>query len=134
MEESNETISKEQYEALLIGTAAPAHEEAEKTTEDNRRGEEKGADKGEGNEQTKDYANSAQSGRDDKNQGPSLKENVAGVGSSKKRRQGKAVRDDSPEVAESADKSAGTPRKQKRKQKQKKRVKLSFEDEEEEQE
>ncbi|CAK42060.1 hypothetical protein CBS63078_9135 [Aspergillus niger] len=104
-EESNEIISKEEYEALVRGEDNKDTEDSHKDTKEPATGEE-----GKANTQA---------------EAPVSKQNVAEIGGPRKRKQAKVVGEDNPseETEKVEKKESGT-----RKPKQKKKIKLSFDD------
>lgn len=107
-EESNEVISKEEYEALL-------------------RGDEKQQESAEQRSGDQDDLASRQDTEKPDIEGISSKQNLAGIGGPKKRKQAKVIADDSVEAENDTPKENTTGPK-KTKQKQKKKIKLSFDE------
>ncbi|EAW17438.1 DUF4604 domain-containing protein [Aspergillus fischeri NRRL 181] len=103
-EQSNEVISKEEYEALLRGD--------EKQQES--------FEKQSGHESKQDTE------RPDA-EVASSKQNLAGIGGPKKRKQAKVIADDSVEAENNTQQASTGPQKAKQKQK-KKKIKLSFDE------
>ncbi|PYI00664.1 hypothetical protein BO78DRAFT_401915 [Aspergillus sclerotiicarbonarius CBS 121057] len=109
-EESNEIISKEEYEALVRGGDNKEGEDSKKGPEDSGTGEE-------GKPNTKTEA-----------EAPVSKQNVAEIGGPRKRKQGKVVgEENATEEAEETQQKESDTRKPKPKTK-KKKIKLSFDD------
>ncbi|KAI9043401.1 DUF4604 domain-containing protein [Aspergillus affinis] len=108
-EESNEVISKEEYEALVRGGAPKEDESSEEKTVNKK--DPSGADEGTQSTTEKD--------------GPS-KQNLAEIGGQKKRKQVKVIGEDKPE-AENEELQPKEPASRKPKQK-KKKIKLSFDE------
>ncbi|PLB44262.1 hypothetical protein P170DRAFT_467979 [Aspergillus steynii IBT 23096] len=108
-EESNEVISKEEYEAMVRGGAPKEEESGEKTAD---RENPSGGDEDTQYKTEKD--------------GPSSKQNLAEIGGQKKRKQAKVIGEDAPEAeTEEAQPKEPAPRKSKQK---KKKIKLSFDE------
>ncbi|RHZ68042.1 hypothetical protein CDV55_103311 [Aspergillus turcosus] len=107
-EESNEVISKEEYEALL-------------------RGDEKQQESAEQRSGDQDDLASGQDTEKPDIEGTSSKQNLAGIGGPKKRKQAKVIADDSVEAENDTPKEDTGPQKAKQKQK-KKKIKLSFDE------
>jgi hypothetical protein len=101
-EESNEVISKEEYEALLRGD-----EKQQESSEQDGLASRQDTEKSD--------------------EGASLKQNLAGIGGPKKRKQAKVIADDSFEAEKDTPKEDTGPQKAKQKQK-KKKIKLSFDE------
>ncbi|KAK2780774.1 hypothetical protein FQN53_000994 [Emmonsiellopsis sp. PD_33] len=114
-EESNEVISKEEYEALVKGDSE------DKVAED------AGNNNEDGSNETKALDTTTSAGEESKaateTPGPKAKQQVAEIGGAKKRKQGKVIGDDATEP------DAKKPQTS-RKPKLKKKIKLSFDDEE----
>ncbi|GIC89134.1 DUF4604 domain-containing protein [Aspergillus udagawae] len=103
-EESNEVISKEEYEALL-------------------RGDEKEQESSEqqfGHKSRQDTENPDVEG--------ASKQNLAGIGGPKKRKQAKVIADDNVEADNDTQQENTGSQKAKQKQKKKKKIKLSFDE------
>ncbi|KAK2801525.1 hypothetical protein FQN50_007741 [Emmonsiellopsis sp. PD_5] len=114
-EESNEVISKEEYEALVKGDS------------EDQVAEDAGNNNEDGNNETNALDTTTGTGKESKTvtetPGPKAKQRVAEIGGAKKRKQGKVIGDDATEP------DAKKPQTS-RKPKLKKKIKLSFDDEE----
>ncbi|GFF65537.1 hypothetical protein IFM62136_06327 [Aspergillus lentulus] len=103
-EESNEVISKEEYETLLRGDEKQPESSEQQSGHESKQDTEK-ADIEEA----------------------SSKQNLAGIGGPKKRKQAKVIRDDNVEAENGTQQENTGPQKAKQKQK-KKKIKLSFDE------
>ncbi|RHZ66476.1 DUF4604 domain-containing protein [Aspergillus thermomutatus] len=112
-EGSNEVISKEEYEALLRGDGKQ-QDSSEQHSGD------------QGQATSSDHASRHDTEKPDV-EGASSKQNLAGIGGPKKRKQAKVVADDSVEAENDTPQENTGPQKAKQKQK-KKKIKLSFDE------
>ncbi|GIJ86285.1 hypothetical protein Asppvi_005171 [Aspergillus pseudoviridinutans] len=103
-EDSNEVISKEEYEALLRGDEKQQESSEQQSGHESRQDTEK-----------PDVAGAS-------------KQNLAGIGGPKKRKQAKVIADDSVEAENDTQQENTGPQKAKQKQKKKKKIKLSFDE------
>ncbi|GFF26328.1 hypothetical protein IFM46972_01743 [Aspergillus udagawae] len=103
-EESNEVISKEEYEALLRGDEK----------------EQQSSEQQSGHELRQDTENPDVEG--------ASKQNLAGIGGPKKRKQAKVIADDNVEADNDTQQENTGSQKAKLKQKKKKKIKLSFDE------
>jgi hypothetical protein len=103
-EESNEVISKEEYKALLRGDEKQQESSEQQSGHESKQDTEK-ADV----------------------EGASSKQNLAGIGGPKKRKQAKVITDDNVEAENGTQQESTGPQKAKQKQK-KKKIKLSFDE------
>ena len=113
-EESNEVISKEEYESLVRESNQKENADAtgDSATQDDS------APKTHTDESTAE------------NEPPTTKQNLAEIGGQKKRKQAKVVgEDNAPEAPESKEEPKEKAASQKPKQKKKKKIKLSFDEE-----
>lgn len=115
VEDSNETLSKEEYEALFNPDSLDAKDDthAEDSVKD------------EAQPSAEDIAPDVET----KTSEPKRQQNLAEIGASKKRKQARVVLDD--KEPEEKEEEAKKPQPSKKKTKQKKKIKLSFADEDE---
>lgn len=122
VEGSNETLSKEEYEALVKGEGSGEEDAKDGVRAEDTSGAKDGAER---SPEDKELAN-------EKKSEPKRQQNVAEIGASKKRKQARVVLDEKDaEDKESQVATKSQAAAKKTKQKKKKKIKLSFAEEQE---